>query len=146
MQKNCVVSCSSICHLSNADSCETNLATSLSYLIGWLFYIPFLRLVAEIWLIFVGFFFFFWKKVLYPNSKTVIIYVPSKLWSWVHTGPAGASCVETLRQEGFRGRIVFVCKEQALPYDRVKTSKALDVKLDSITFRTASFYKVSHLF
>ncbi|PNF40165.1 hypothetical protein B7P43_G09769 [Cryptotermes secundus] len=56
-------------------------------------------------------------------------------------GPAGASCVETLRQEGFRGRIVFVCKEQALPYDRVKTSKALDVKLDSITFRTASFYK-----
>lgn len=61
------------------------------------------------------------------------------------TGPAGASCVETLRQEGFRGRIMFVCKEQALPYDRVKTSKALDVKLDSITFRTASFYKVSHL-
>lgn len=56
-------------------------------------------------------------------------------------GPAGALCVETLRQEGFKGRIVLVCKEQALPYDRVKTSKALDVKLESITFRTASFYK-----
>lgn len=40
---------------------------------------------------------------------------------------------------------MFVCKEQALPYDRVKTSKALDVKLDSITFRTANFYKVSYL-
>jgi NAD(P)H-nitrite reductase large subunit len=59
------------------------------------------------------------------------------------TGPAGALCVETLRQEGFKGRIVLVCKEQALPYDRVKTSKALDVKLESIMFRTASFYKVS---
>ncbi|KDR21037.1 Apoptosis-inducing factor 3, partial [Zootermopsis nevadensis] len=56
-------------------------------------------------------------------------------------GPAGASCVETLRQEGFTGRIVLVCKEPALPYDRVKTSKALDVKLESITFRTAAFYK-----
>ena len=52
-------------------------------------------------------------------------------------------CVETLRQEGFKGRIVLVCKEQSLPYDRIKISKALDVKLDSITLRTASFYKVS---
>jgi NAD(P)H-nitrite reductase len=59
------------------------------------------------------------------------------------TGPAGATCVETLRQEGFKGRIVLLCKEQALPYDRIRTSKTLDVKLDNITLRTASFYKVS---
>jgi NAD(P)H-nitrite reductase large subunit len=59
------------------------------------------------------------------------------------TGAAGATCVETLRQEGFKGRIVLVCKEQVLPYDRIKISKALDVKLESITLRTANFYKVS---
>jgi len=52
-------------------------------------------------------------------------------------------CVETLRQEGFKGRIVFVCKEQALPYDRIKISKTLDVKVEGITLRTASFYKAS---
>jgi NAD(P)H-nitrite reductase large subunit len=52
-------------------------------------------------------------------------------------------CVETLRQEGFKGRIVLVCKEQALPYDRIRISKSFDVKLESITLRTASFYKVS---
>ena len=52
-------------------------------------------------------------------------------------------CVETLRQEGFKGRIVFVCKEQALPYDRIRISKTLDVKLESVTLRTANFYKVS---
>lgn len=40
---------------------------------------------------------------------------------------------------------MLVCKEPALPYDRVKTSKALDVKLESITFRTAAFYKVGIL-
>jgi NAD(P)H-nitrite reductase large subunit len=73
-------------------------------------------------------------------------YIPFKHSSFVFPGPAGSACVETLRQEGFRGRIVFVCKEPALPYDRVKTSKALDVKLDSITFRTPSFYKVSFSF
>lgn len=52
-------------------------------------------------------------------------------------------CVETLRQEGFKGRIVLVCKEQALPYDRIRMSKNLDVKLEGIALRTASFYKVS---
>ena len=52
-------------------------------------------------------------------------------------------CVETLRQEGFKGRIVFVCKEQALPYDRIRISKTLDVKLEGVTLRAASFYKVS---
>jgi NAD(P)H-nitrite reductase large subunit len=52
-------------------------------------------------------------------------------------------CVETLRQEGFKGRIVLVCKEQALPYDRIRISKSFDLKLESITLRTASFYQVS---
>ncbi|KAM7349038.1 apoptosis-inducing factor 3 isoform 3-T4 [Cochliomyia hominivorax] len=55
-------------------------------------------------------------------------------------GPAGAVCSETLRQEGFTGRIVMICKEQYLPYDRVKISKASDIKIETIQFRKHEFY------
>lgn len=56
-------------------------------------------------------------------------------------GPAGATCVETLRQEGFEGQITLVCKENYLPYDRVKVSKAMDFNIESAQFRTDQFYK-----
>lgn len=55
-------------------------------------------------------------------------------------GPAGAVCVETLRQEGFTGRIVILCREPCLPYDRIKLSKGLDFQLEKLEFRTAEFY------
>lgn len=55
-------------------------------------------------------------------------------------GPAGAVCSETLRQEGFTGRVVMVCKEDYLPYDRVKLSKANDINIETIKFRTKEFY------
>lgn len=55
-------------------------------------------------------------------------------------GPAGATCVETLRQEGFAGKITLVCKENALPYDRIKVSKALDVTIDKLQLRDEEFY------
>ncbi|XP_037805289.1 apoptosis-inducing factor 3 isoform X3 [Lucilia sericata] len=55
-------------------------------------------------------------------------------------GPSGAVCAETLRQEGFTGRIVMVCKEEYLPYDRVKITKASDIKIDTIQFRKHEFY------
>lgn len=42
----------------------------------------------------------------------------------LHTaGPASVTCAETLRQEGFKGRIVLACREKTLPYDRPKLSK-----------------------
>lgn len=56
-------------------------------------------------------------------------------------GPSGGVAVETLRQEGFTGRIVLICKENALPYDRIKISKALDTTVDKLQFRQASFYE-----
>lgn len=34
-------------------------------------------------------------------------------------GPAAAECVEVLRQEGYDGSLIMVCKENYLPYDRV---------------------------
>lgn len=56
-------------------------------------------------------------------------------------GPSGGICVETLRQEGFTGRIVLVCKEDYLPYDRVKVSKAMDFDIHKTEFRTIGFYE-----
>lgn len=56
-------------------------------------------------------------------------------------GPSGGICVETLRQEGFTGRIVLVCKENGLPYDRIKLSKAMDVGIKKIEYRTNDFYE-----
>lgn len=55
-------------------------------------------------------------------------------------GPSGAVCVETLRQEGFSGKITLINKENCLPYDRVKVSKALDVGIDKIQLRNDEFY------
>lgn len=60
-------------------------------------------------------------------------------------GPSGATCVETLRQEGFTGSITLVCKEDALPYDRVKLSKALDIDVAKLQLRTSDFYKSHHI-
>ena len=38
-------------------------------------------------------------------------------------GPASVACSETLRQEGFKGRILLISRENVLPYDRPKLSK-----------------------
>lgn len=56
-------------------------------------------------------------------------------------GPAGATLVETLRQEGFQGDITLVCRENYLPYDRVKVSKAMDFEIEKAEFRTDKYYK-----
>lgn len=65
------------------------------------------------------------------NVKTVVI---------VGGGPAGATCAESLRQEGFTGRIVMVCKEDVVPYDRIKVSKILDFDVQKAALRPPSFY------
>lgn len=65
------------------------------------------------------------------NKKTVVI---------VGGGAAGAVCAESLRQEGFTGRIVMVCKEDVIPYDRIKVSKIFDFDIQKATLRPSSFY------
>ena len=48
-------------------------------------------------------------------------------------GPASVECSETLRQEGFKGRIVLASRENVLPYDRPKLSKvSIHVKNDCV--------------
>lgn len=66
------------------------------------------------------------------NDKTFVV---------IGGGPSGGICAETLRQEGFTGRIVLVCKENALPYDRIKLSKAMDVDIRKIEYRSIDFYE-----
>ncbi|CAE7938167.1 AIFM3, partial [Symbiodinium sp. KB8] len=56
-------------------------------------------------------------------------------------GPASLAAAETLRQEGFTGRIVMVTREPHLPYDRVQLSKALDKPVEKLLLRPESFYK-----
>lgn len=55
-------------------------------------------------------------------------------------GPSSVTCAETLRQEGFKGRIVIATKENVLPYDRPKLSKALHLTAEEIQLRPPSFY------
>jgi len=65
----------------------------------------------------------------------------SRLFLLVGGGPASLLCAETLRQEGFQGRILLVSKENVLPYDRPKLSKAMSVTANQILLRPEEFYK-----
>ncbi|KQS26021.1 uncharacterized protein Dere_GG12653, isoform B [Drosophila erecta] len=68
-----------------------------------------------------------------PDDQRVFIVVGG--------GPSGAVAVETIRQEGFTGRLIFVCREDYLPYDRVKISKAMNLEIEQLRFRDEEFYK-----
>eukprot|EP00761_Pharyngomonas_kirbyi_P012442 gb/GECH01012469.1/.p1 GENE.gb/GECH01012469.1/~~gb/GECH01012469.1/.p1 ORF type:complete len:549 (+),score=172.98 gb/GECH01012469.1/:1-1647(+) len=69
------------------------------------------------------------------NNRTVLI---------IGGGAAGASCAETLRREGFTGRVVIATAEPYLPYDRVKLSKAFlmgKAGESALPLRSEAFYK-----
>ena len=58
-------------------------------------------------------------------------------------GAAGMNAVETLRQEGFQGKVVLVSESTKLPYDRTKLSKAYlqgKAQEDSLSLRDCEFY------
>ncbi|CAB3220616.1 unnamed protein product [Arctia plantaginis] len=64
----------------------------------------------------------------------------------IGAGPSGATCAETLRTEGFSGRITMVSKENYLPYDRVKVSKIGTVTdIQKLQARTEQYYKDSNI-
>ncbi|CAC5382001.1 unnamed protein product [Mytilus coruscus] len=68
------------------------------------------------------------------NQKSVLI---------IGGGPASVICAETLRKEGFTGKITIATQERHLPYDRIKLSKAMDSSADAIALRNADFYKTN---
>ncbi|KAJ7416373.1 apoptosis-inducing factor 3-like isoform X3 [Willisornis vidua] len=56
-----------------------------------------------------------------------------------HGGVAALVCAETLRQEGFTGRIIMATKEKHVPYDKSKLSKEMDLKAEDIYLRKPEF-------
>jgi len=56
-------------------------------------------------------------------------------------GPASVTCVETLRQKSFTGKITIATMESHVPYDRTKLSKAMDIDPAKIYLRPPQFYE-----
>ncbi|NWX20990.1 AIFM3 factor, partial [Aegotheles bennettii] len=54
-------------------------------------------------------------------------------------GVAALVCAETLRQEGFTGRIIMATKEKHGPYDKSKLSKEMHLKPEDIYLRKPEF-------
>jgi NADPH-dependent 2,4-dienoyl-CoA reductase/sulfur reductase-like enzyme/nitrite reductase/ring-hydroxylating ferredoxin subunit len=69
------------------------------------------------------------------DSRTFII---------LGAGAAGNAAAETLRQDGFQGRILMITNDPHLPYDRPNLSKGYlsgDAGPDALPWRTAEFYR-----
>jgi NADPH-dependent 2,4-dienoyl-CoA reductase/sulfur reductase-like enzyme len=66
------------------------------------------------------------------NNKTLYVIIGG--------GAAGAIACETLRAEGFGGRILVINRENHLPYDRTKLSKVMDTEASRILLRPDKFY------
>ncbi|KAK2525484.1 apoptosis-inducing factor 3 isoform X3 [Columba livia] len=54
-------------------------------------------------------------------------------------GVAALACAETLRQEGFTGRIIMATKENHVPYDKSKLSKQMNLKAEDAYLRKPEF-------
>jgi len=59
-------------------------------------------------------------------------------------GAAGNMAAQTMREDGFQGRVLMVTAENSLPYDRPNLSKAYlygDASLESLPWRPEQFYR-----
>ncbi|MBS0612806.1 MAG: FAD-dependent oxidoreductase [Proteobacteria bacterium] len=68
----------------------------------------------------------------------------SRTFVIVGAGQAGAIAVETLRREGFDGRLILIGDEPSLPYQRPPLSKkylAGEMEADRLLFRHAAYYQ-----
>ncbi|KAA0702031.1 Apoptosis-inducing factor 3 [Triplophysa tibetana] len=54
-------------------------------------------------------------------------------------GPASLQCAETLRQNSYGGRIIIVSKDEQLPLDKTKLSKAMNIEIEKILLRQSDF-------
>ncbi|XP_037533407.1 apoptosis inducing factor mitochondria associated 4 [Nematolebias whitei] len=68
-----------------------------------------------------------------PGTKQMILLIGG--------GPASLVCAETLRQNGYQGRIVVITKDSLPPFDKPKLSKAMNVESGSILLRSSDFYQ-----
>ncbi|NXD68281.1 AIFM3 factor, partial [Eolophus roseicapillus] len=66
-----------------------------------------------------------------PLSRTTVLLLGG--------GVAALVCAETLRQEGFTGRVIMATKEKHAPYDKSKLTKEMNLKAEDIYMRTPEF-------
>uniref|UniRef100_A0AAR2LQU1 Rieske domain-containing protein n=1 Tax=Pygocentrus nattereri TaxID=42514 RepID=A0AAR2LQU1_PYGNA len=64
---------------------------------------------------------------------------PMFMCLWCSTGPASLQCAETLRQNNYGGRIIIVTKDEQLPLDKTKLSKAMNIEVEKILLRPSDF-------
>jgi len=96
------------------------------------------------------------QKLTQKDHKTVIIgsgnffltrlrFVRSYVLipSLIFQGPCGYACAQTLREEGYEGRIILVTADSYLPYDRTKLTKKLGCTWDEIKIREQTFFDVN---
>ncbi|XP_062872857.1 apoptosis inducing factor mitochondria associated 4 [Trichomycterus rosablanca] len=57
-------------------------------------------------------------------------------------GPAALQCAETLRQNSYTGRIIMVTKDEQLPLDKTKLSKAMNIESEKILLRSSDFLQL----
>ena len=83
-----------------------------------------------------------------PKAKTPEMVLPDtgrdgRTFAIVGTGAAGVTAAETLRRDGFQGRILMLTRESHLPYDRTDLSKPYLRKPDARKpfLRSGEFYK-----
>lgn len=74
-------------------------------------------------------------RIMEPMISTIII---------IGGGQAGAQAVDTLRREGFTGRLVMICEEPEIPYQRPPLSKKYlsgELAAERLLFRHRAFYE-----
>lgn len=57
-------------------------------------------------------------------------------------GAAGLVAAQTIRQDGFKGRLILITEEDDTPYDRTLLSKMIGIPKEKATLRNEEFYKI----
>ncbi|XP_053503511.1 apoptosis inducing factor mitochondria associated 4 isoform X3 [Ictalurus furcatus] len=83
------------------------------------------------------------KKTLTKRVKEMSCRVPGVCHAilLIGGGPASLQCAETLRQNDYQGRIIMVTKDEKLPLDKTKLSKAMNIESEKILLRSSDFLK-----
>ncbi|NXU86432.1 AIFM3 factor, partial [Xiphorhynchus elegans] len=82
---------------------------------------------------------------VFVTAKKKVLTLPAVIKHKPHlglasrVGVAALVCAETLRQEGFTGRIIMATREKHVPYDKSKLSKEMDLKAEDVYLRKPEF-------
>ncbi|TRY92537.1 hypothetical protein DNTS_024544 [Danionella cerebrum] len=82
------------------------------------------------------------EKNLKKRVKSMSRRVPGVNHTIVLIGPASLQCAETLRQNDYEGRIIMVTKDEQLPLDKTKLSKAMNVEVEKVLLRQLDFLQL----